>query len=148
MREFGEVVNEKYRHVPKFLPTPKLDEWKGENIYRFQQSIGPMYSHPSTQYPKDLVISFVCVMHAQMQLAGYMGFTTMLIVGMDHTIEEKAHFWGVDEEMPGTPNVQLLEKGYKVLREGLEVAMWNISTRTNLSEEIIPRKDWREFLLL
>lgn len=120
-REFSYEVNTKYRHVPKFLLSPKLDEWTGENIYRFDWRVG-------------------YAMHAQMMLAEFMGFHKMLLVGADHT-QMRDHFWGEDEGC-GNTDTKRLEEGYKKW----SAFVVNISTYTELSEDIIPRGNWSEYI--
>ncbi len=148
--EFSEEINEKYRHIPKFIPTPNLDKWEGENIFRFFHRPGPLWPYADTKFPANLLdeegITFSCVMHVQMQLAFFMGFTTMLIVGMDHTVETKEHFWGRDDDQPGSEDSRSLwAKGYKELRERMNVRMLNISSYTTLPPEVIPIGDWRNY---
>lgn len=148
MREFRDVVNEKYRHIPKFLPTPNLDKWDGENIYRWYHRPGPLWPRAEQPlWPASMLegITYTVVMHVQMQLAYLMGFAKMLIAGMDHTISSKEHFWGVDEGMSGGPNMDDVAEGYKILREGMGVEMLNISTHTMLSEKCIPCDDWKRY---
>lgn len=142
--EFGEIINKKYRDIPKFLPTPNLDMWEGENIYRWYHRPGPLWPWvKAVPFPNNMLdkngITYSCIMHVQMQLAYFMGFTKFLIVGMDHTIEKREHFWGTDEGMPELPPAHMWADGYQILREGMGVEIFNCSSKTNLPEEIIPR---------
>lgn len=145
--EFGEELNKKYRDIPKFIPTPNLDIWESENIYRWYHRPGPLWPYvKGVPFPNNMLdengITYSCVMHVQMQLAYFMGFDTFLFVGMDHTIEKREHFWGIDEGMPEIPPAELWAEGYKILREGMGVIMINLSSQSNLPGSIIPRGSW------
>ena len=136
MREYGDAADN--LRIPIFVPQPDLDDW--EDVYRF-------WHRPVPLWPSDLEagIDFECVMHAQMQIAYYMGFERMLIVGMDHTLASTQHFWGKDEGMRGSPDADKMAEGYKELREGMDVEMLNLSPYTELDEEYIPRDDWKNW---
>ncbi len=151
--EFSEEINTKYRDVPKFLPYPNLDLWKGENIVRWLHRPGALWPYSDidllhTDMLSDQGITYSCVMHVQMQIAFFMGFDRFLCVGMDHTIHTKEHFWGRDDNMP-SPAESANEKwaaGYKELRIGMDpVEIINISTKTELSPDDLPRGDWRDY---
>ena len=152
MFEFGDAVNEHLAHIPKFIPTPNLDKWQGENFYRFYHRPGALWPYGNGPlWPRSFLseegITYSCVMHIMMQLAYFMGFARMLAVGMDHTLDKKIHFWGVDDGMPnGWPKEQNAE-GYRELREGFapKAEILNISTYTELPEDILPRGDWRDW---
>lgn len=152
MREFGWYINRRYRNVPKFLPRPNLDKWEGEHIYRWYHRPGVLWPHAEVPlWPSNLLsdtgITYACVMHAAMQIAYFMGFTTMLLIGVDHTLDSKAHFWGPDEGMGnGRPDLEGWAEGYKQLREGMGVEMYNLSSYTELGDQFVPRKDWRYFM--
>jgi len=136
MREYGDAADN--LGVPIFVPQPDLDAWQG--VYRF-------WHRPVPLWPSDFEdgIDYECVMHAQMQLAYYMGFTRMLCIGMDHTLASTQHFWGADEGMRGSPNALKMAEGYKELREGMGVEMLNLSPYTELDDYYIPRDDWKNW---
>ena len=154
MREFGEAIIKQYADVPKFIPSPNLDKWQGENFYRFYHRPGPYWPDGQSKlWPSELMsdigITFSNVMHVAMQLAYFMGFSTMLIIGMEHQhAKAQSHFWGCDHGMPAySPNDNWFE-GYKVLREGMAeqgVKIINISANTFVPEEILPRDDWQKW---
>lgn len=155
MREFGEEVLVGYADVPKFFPTPNLDKWEGPNIYRFYHRPGPLWPRCEVAlWPPGLLteqgITYGNVMHIAMQLAYYMGFKTMLIVGMQHRPNHaKEHFWGVDEGMHEGAPVKDWIRGYKVLVDGMGKAgtkVLNISADTYVPDKIIPRDDWRNWI--
>lgn len=151
MREFPEVA-EVYRDVPKFIPTPNLDKWQGENFYRF-------YHRPDFLYPRSNVplkhdgllteegITYANVMHVAMQIAFYMGFTTLLMVGVYHGPHGKLHFWGADEGVcTDTPPLDEWFAAYKLLADGMKqagVRVLNISEDTHVPDDVLPRDDWR-----
>ena len=146
MREFGAAIAEKYRAIPKFIPWPDLDAWQGENFVRF-------YHSPARVWPSDLGqgIGYANVMHVAMQIAYFMGFTTLLLVGVHHKPNfARDHFWGVDDGMPGgEPPVERWMKAYQELTQGLAakgVKVLNISEDTHVPENILTRGDWRDYV--
>jgi len=139
----------RYDDIPKFVPTPNLDKWSRPNFYRFYHRPGPLWPRCGrTLWPSNLLdetgITFSNVMHVQMQLAHFMGFTTMLIIGMEHGKHGRAHFWGWHDPMPDETPPEWLE-GYKILREGMGATMLNLSIDTCVPESIIPRDDWKKW---
>jgi len=130
-----------YKDIPKFLPSPDLDSWKGENVYRF-------FHRPGELWQPDLPgFAYINVMHVAMQLACFMGFTKFLIIGMQHGKEHIAHFWGHDEGARHyRPPVDKWIEGYKILREGLGLDMVNLSPETCVPEDVIPRDDYKKYL--
>jgi hypothetical protein len=154
MREFGKDITEKFRDIPKFVPRPNLDLWKGDNFYRFYFRPGSLWpKRQQALWPSNLLsedgISYSNIMTVAMQLAYFMGFTTMLIIGMQHkTNYGQDHFWGCDHGMPAQPPVQNWLDAYKVLVNGMAeqgVKILNISEDTYVPEEIIPRGNWRDW---
>jgi len=136
MREFGKEINAKYADIPKFIPRPNLDGWQGENFYRFYHRPGPLF--PTNGMPmvfdkllEEDGISYGNVMHIAMQIAAWMGFTTLLVIGMEHKPDyATTHFWGVDEGMHGEPPVQQWLDGYTEIVKHLKshgVSVLNIS---------------------
>lgn len=155
-REFGELVNDKYADIPKFIPRPNLDDWEGPLIYRWFHRPGALWPYAKIGlWPSNILsdkgITYSCCPHVMMQLAYYMGFTTILIVGMDHSDNRKEHAWGIDEDMPGlVENSHKLwrkwEKGHKELCEGFAengVSMINITPNTQ--EKVLPKGNWQEW---
>lgn len=144
-REFGKDIERKYKFIPKFILAGKLDEWRGENFIRFLQSTRDEFDLNNLESG----IAMKNVMQAAMQLAFYMGFTTMLIIGMHHRPEAgKLHFWGMDEGMRNpAPLVEWFE-GYRILVREMAargVQVLNISEGTHVPEDVIPRDDWRKY---
>jgi len=153
MNEFGKEINKKYKHIPKFLPTPNLDAWQGENIYKFYFRPGPLYPRngvPMTaDFRSETGISYGNIMHVAMQLAAWMGFTTMLMIGVHHKPQKaRAHFWGWDDGMSSEPPVEQWFDGYKEIVSHLKergVSVLNISEDTHVPADILPRDDWRHW---
>jgi hypothetical protein len=153
MKEFGAVIAEKFADIPKFVPSPNLDKWNGENFHRFFYRYGPVWrkAHGSIWNPEKLEanIQYSCVMHVALQLAWYMGFTTILIIGMQHKPgAAHVHFWGVDKGMGVSDPLQSWLDGYEQLARDMrahDVKVLNISEDTYVSENIIPRGNWREW---
>lgn len=154
MNEFGGMVAEKYSDIPKFIPSPNLDKWTGENFYRFNYCLpGPLWRKERGRIwnPDRLEenLIFANVMHVAMQMAFYMGFTTLLIIGMQHKPGYAPyHFWGHDPYMGITTHLQNWIDGYEQLTRdmaALGVKVINISEDTYVSDKIIPRGNWREW---
>ena len=147
----ADAVCKLYRDVPKFFPTPDWDEQQGENIHRFlhrpgsQLFIGgqsPNAFESMTQYG----ITYRRIMDAVFQIAWYMGFKTMLMIGVQHKPGTRNELvWGYDERE--TENkFEFEELGYlECVRMMSGVNVLNISDDTYVSEEILPRDDWRNW---
>jgi len=148
MREYGNAVLAHYSDIPKFIPTPNLDKWEGPNFFRFYHRPGPLwpFNHEKI-WPRNLLskegITFISVTHVLIQLAYFMGFTTMLCVGLDNH-QPHDHFYGWDENCPGTPPIDLWDQGYGELALGMAPReIINLSTRTKITT--LPRKDFRDY---
>lgn len=146
MREFGERISERYRDIPKFI-TSDLEMWRGENFYTFTHLPADLKDGWKPQLLPD--ITYHSVMHVAMQIAFWMGFTTLLMIGVHHEQHNgNLHFWGVDNGMPADPPVPDWFAGYETLVDGMRqrnVKVLNISPETCVPEEILPTADWREY---
>lgn len=154
MREFGKEIDAKFRDIPCFLPRPNLEDWKGDNKVYWYFRPGSLWpKRQQSLWPSDLLskdgIVYSNVMTAAMQIAYFMGFTTMLIIGMEHKEHlGQDHFWGCDHGMPADPPVQNWLDAYTVLGKGMAeqgVRVLNISENTCVPESILPRDDWRKW---
>lgn len=153
MREFGAEIVRKFNDIPKFIPSPQLDGWKGENFYRFYHRPGPLFPHNGKKLDRGELleeegISFGNVMHVAIQIAAWMGFQTLLMIGVQHKpFKAQEHFWGCDHGMSATPPVADWFEGYSQLSARLKaegITLLNISEDTYVPEEILPRGDWRQ----
>ncbi|MHA1949602.1 MAG: hypothetical protein ACW99G_07960 [Candidatus Thorarchaeota archaeon] len=121
--------------VPKFSPSIAVPIWQGHSVT-----------------------------NVALQVAFYMGFKEIYIIGMDHFIDysetEKVggkfinkggdlnHFdpnYFAGEVKYNNQNLERVELGYKLAREYYEGSgrkLYNASTKTKLSEDIIPRIDF------
>jgi hypothetical protein len=144
MHEFGEAVYERYKDIPKFIPRPNLNKWQGENFYRFLHRPGEMNDNAKrADALTDEGIAYRNVMHVAIQLAWHMGFTKFLIVGMQHRPHKaQLHFWGTDHGMVSMHYPDWLE-GYRYFADRIDLV--NISTDTWVSEDVLPRDDWRKY---
>ena len=147
MREFGDAICEKFTDVPKFVPRPNLNQWKGENFYRFLHSPGGlMREHYSAADETALWrdgIGYYNVMHVAIQLAMHMGFAKCLMIGVQHRPHKaQLHFWGTDHGMVSMHFPEWLE-GYQYLTDKIELI--NISPDTWVPEDVLPRDDWRKY---
>jgi hypothetical protein len=154
MREFGREIVDALGDIPKFIPRPNLDDWRGPGFYRFYHRPGPLVSVTGKPMNwRDLMseegISYGNIMHVAMQLAAWMGFTTLLVIGMQHKpLYAQDHFWGCDHGMSATPPVEQWLVGYaelvgKFTAEGIRVL--NISEDTYVPEYVIPRGNWKDW---
>jgi hypothetical protein len=149
LKRDGKDLVETYKNVSKLFPTPDFDELQGENIIRFvHRQAGDLFPGGNLpNNPKALThngITYRRIMDAVFQIAWHMGFTTMLMIGIDHG-DRKSHFWGAAEYEP-EKDFMWIEKGYsECLRAMKDVKVLNISEDTHLSEEIIPRGNWRDW---
>lgn len=148
MREYQDEVMVAYSDIPKFLPTPNLDQWQGPKIYRFKHRPGPLWPHEKAGplWPRNILseegITYISVTHVLLQLAYVMGFTQMLCVGLDNSGDGE-HFYGPDRSRPPA---DLWDEGYGILAWGfLPREVINISTRTEVTT--LPRDDWRHYLV-
>lgn len=155
--EDGAAVVEKYQSIPKFFPTPDWDELQGENVYRFVHRDGSAFSigGKNASHPDALTkhgITYRRIMDAVFQIAWHMGFTTMLMIGIQHKPydeqdSDRAHFWGIDTKaVPNQPNTWWFE-GYKHFTFGMPgVKVLNISHDTYVPEDVLPRDDYRNWI--
>ena len=151
MREDGEAISEQYRDIPKFIPRPDRDEWQGENFLRFYHRAGDIIMGGKSANQANALttdgIAYVNVMTAVMQIAWHMGFTTILIIGMQHKPDQlHEHFWGLDEKKPLSQTTDHWLLGYAALVRAMQgVRVLNISEDTYVSEDVIPRGNWRDW---
>lgn len=150
MREFGDEVAQ--LDMPKFVPTPHLNDWQMDNTYRFNHLAHELWDEHILWNLHALKFGFAyhSVMHATMQIAALMGFTTLLMIGVEHNPEDgRRHFWGTDIKMPMELPLNDWLRGYKVLVEGMKrykVTVLNISENTYVADSILPRGDWRNYV--
>lgn len=141
-REHRSEIETRLPSVPKFLPSPDLDEWDGDNVYHFHHRPGPLWlPFQGAQHMTRPGIAYQNVTHACLLLAFWLGYRTMLTVGLDNTTG--AHFYG-EGETGGDP--QAWNTGYGELHEDFKAAgrnIINISTRTGITT--LPRDDWRQY---
>lgn len=151
-REDGKAISEKYRDIPKFIPYPDRDAWQGENFYRFYHRPGDLIvGGQSPNRPNGLIspgLGYRKIMDAVLQIAWHMGFTTMLMIGVQHKPDDqRKHFWGDDVKSVIEPTFDYWFNGYaEIIRAmGSGVRVLNISADTYVPEDVIPRDDWRKY---
>lgn len=153
--EDGRAIVETYPDVPKFFPSPDWDDLQGENIYRFQHRQGidfivggqtPAHRDALTKHG----ITYRRIMDAVFQIAWHIGFTTLLMIGVQHKPnqgkhDDTAHFWGADTKaIQGQPNTWWFD-GYKFFSGIKGLRILNISEDTYVPEDVLPRDDWRRW---
>jgi hypothetical protein len=157
-RENGKEILDNFGDIPKFIPSPDQDAFEGENIYRFRhRQGGDLFIGGKLPNQKDSLtgfgITYYRVMDAVMQIAWHMGFTTMLIIGMQHktpTPEEPQsdvnHFWGIDTIAVQHSMTHWFNGYQTVIRSmGEGVKVLNISADTYVPNDVITRDDWRNW---
>ena len=149
--EDGEAVTAIYKDVPKFFPSPDWDELQGENIYRFIHRPGSQYIIGG-QLPtaKDALlrygITYYRILDAVFQIAAWMGFTTILCIGVQHKPNtRKDLFWGHDDGEP-EEDFEFEEAGYKYFASALPVKILNISQDTYVPENVLPRDNYKNWI--
>jgi hypothetical protein len=149
--EDGAAVIHKYADVPKFFPSPDWDGMAGSNIYRFRhEQRGDLFI--GGQSPADLKaltkwgITYRRIMDCVFQVAYWMGFTTMLMIGVQQKPGTRRElFWGHDAGEPES-DWRFEDAGYLECRRALSSArILNISEDTYVSEDVLPRDDWRKW---
>jgi hypothetical protein len=151
--EDGAAIVQRYPDVPKFFPSPDWDDLQGENIYRFRhEHRGDLFV--GGQSPADIKaltqwgITYRRIMEAVFQIAYWMGFRTMLMIGVQHKPDTRQKlFWGTDE---GEPEQDFIweELGYIECRRALSGArILNISEDTYVPEDVLPRGNYRNWSL-
>jgi len=139
------------RDTAIFLPSPDYDYIEGPNLVRFKHYRSSGYSvggHMPTM--KEALtthgITYQRVMGAVFQIAYYMGFTRMLIIGMSHKPDdERSHFYGTDY---GTIVNQPINHWFDEYRHWAhfgKAEVLNISADTYVPEDVIPRDDWNKY---
>lgn len=152
MNEFGSEINKKYKDIPKFIPRPNLDTWQGENFYRFLHRPGEIFPKEvfnNTESLLDDGITYSNIMHVAMQIAAWMGFTTLLMIGVSHKPDDpRIHFWGLDEGMSEKAPVEQWFGDYQKISKTFQksgITVLNISEDTYCPESVLPRGNWRDW---
>jgi hypothetical protein len=154
--EFGAGVLERFADIPKFIPRPKLDCWDGPNFYRWYHRPGKLLKPGHTPAERDTLteygIAYRNIAHVALQLFWYMGFKTVLMIGVQHGPADAwtQHFWGNDagQVNPNEHNRWLWMEGYKILSGAMKdagITVLNISEDTHVPAECLPRGDWRNW---
>jgi hypothetical protein len=150
MREHRKAIEAAYGNLPFFLSSD-LKEWTGRNVSHFTHRPGGIY-RPGVNVeanPIELMdrigIAWTTVVHAALQVAYYMGFTTLLCVGLDNKADG-LHCYG-QEKAGGYPGEW--DQGYGELRQWFEQSkpprrIINLSTVTGVTT--LERGDWREYV--
>ena len=154
--EDGAAIVETYSDVPKFFPSPDFDDLPGENIYRFKHRTGiDFFAGGQTPNHKDALttngITYRRVMDAVFQIAWHMGFTTMLMIGVQHKPNEgkhddTAHFWGADDKAVQDQPFDWWFDGYRFFSHISGLRVLNISKDTYVPQDVLPRGNWREWV--
>jgi len=148
MREHREAIERAYGNIPFFLSSD-LKEWDGRNVHHFIHRPGEIYRIGTEANPPELMdrigIAWTTVIHAALQVAYYMGFTTLLCVGLDNKADG-LHCYGQDKP-GGYPDEW--NAGYGELRQWFEQSrparrIINLSTVTGVTT--LERGDWREYV--
>jgi len=150
--EEGENIKTLLKDVKTFVPSPDWDDWNmnGRNVWRFKHREGPIYigGQLPTQVKALSVtgIAYRRILGAVFQIAYFMGFKTMLCIGIQHKPgAEREHFWGYDEGVVAEqPLIHWFEE-YRQWSNFGKAKVLNISEDTYVPENIIPRDDWMKW---
>lgn len=150
--ENTDKILSRYPEIPVFIPSPDYDYIEAPNLVRFKHVYRAGYV-VGGQMPTDQKaltvhgITYQRILGAVFQIAYYMGFTTMLIIGMQHKPnEERKHFYGIDN---GTIVDQPINHWFDEYRQWShfgKAEVLNISEDTYVPESVIPRGDWRDWV--
>jgi hypothetical protein len=146
---YGEQVKEAYPDVPKFIPS-ELSTWQGDGFVYFKpfrQGISVPGVPITNRDAPNKGIGFTNSMTAAMQIAVYMGFSTMLMIGVEQKPGDLiTHFWGADPQMPKSQTDEHWNIGYlDVQRSNPHLRVLNISADTFVPENVLPRDDWKNW---
>ena len=151
--EGGEEIKTVYRDIPKFIPTPDRDDIEGDNFYRFyHRPGGDIYVGGHLPTDRDALtkqgITYHRILGAVFQVAYYMGFTTMLVIGLGHKPDEESeHFWGYDPKgFKGQPPTIWFNEYRHWANLSEKVRVLNISEETYVPDWAIERDDYREWI--
>lgn len=149
--ENGAEICKVYKDIPKFFPTPDWDDLQGENIYRFMhRQSGSLFIGGQSPRSKESLtkwgITYYRVMGAALQVAMYMGFSTVLMIGIQHKEgAPTAHFWGEDAGAVADQPIEHWTHEYAQWAHGSGMNVLNISADTYVPESVIPRDDWQKW---
>ena len=152
-REGEQEIKKAYPDIPKFIPTPDRDDMDGENFYRFKHRSGEIYiGGQMPWYPRALTrhgIAYHRILGAVFQIAHYMGFSRMLVIGLQHKPgEESQHSWGFDSKGFQGQNQQIWYDEYNLwARANPETEIINISEDTYVPETALKRDDWHKYAI-
>jgi hypothetical protein len=145
------LVKAAYYDIPKFIPEEFTSTWNGNEFYYFKpfrQGVGvPGVSIKDVNAPRR-GIGFTNSMTAAMQIAVYMGFTKLLMIGVEQKPGDLVtHFWGRDPQMGEGQTDEHWNIGYYEIRQGNPgLTVLNISQDTFVPETVLPRDDWRKYV--
>lgn len=145
----GEAVKVAYPDIPKFVPKD-LGVWANGDLIKFTPNRQHYFlsGHPVTNADALVYgIPFTNSMTAAMQIAIHMGFTTLLMIGVEQEAGHLVrHFWGDDPQMPTAQTDEHWNIGYQqIQRSNPAVKVLNISVDTFVPESVLPRDDWRKY---
>lgn len=152
-KEYGPDIIKVYADIPKFLPTPDRDDIEAPNLVRFKHfhSSGHYIGgHLPTQ--KEALtthgITYQRILGAAFQIAYYMGFAKILVIGLQHKPgDENNHFFGDDPRgFAGQPINHWFDEYRHWANFSSAVEVLNISEDTYVPEDVIRRADWKEYV--
>jgi len=154
-RDYGEKIASDFADIPKFIPSPRMDKWEGENFYYFRVASGPLWPNNRARMwcEKDKIVLadmvYSNITHVAIKLAYFMGASTILIIGMQHRQHAMdRHFYGIGLGMSADHDTKDWFRGYKELCDELKkrsVTLLNISQDTYVPDSIIPTDDWENW---
>ena len=158
MREYGKQIARKYSSIPKFVPSPRMEDWEGKNFYHFRNGSGgllwPKDKNKRLWAEKDdMILSawhYANITHVAIKLAYFMGAKTILIIGMCHEMrKQNEHFYGTILKMSRCQNIEGWLKGYELLSFRLAekgVQLLNIYEDTFVPRSVIKMDSYEKWL--
>lgn len=150
-REGGEEIKELYKDIPKFIPTPDRDDIDGENFYRFFHRSGDIYI--GGQMPNHHLaltrqgIAYHRILGAVFQIAWYMGFSRLLVIGLGHKPgEENEHSWGNDPKGFQGQNPRIWYREYQHWANCGLGEILNISEDTYVPDDVLKKDSYKNWI--
>jgi hypothetical protein len=145
--QYGEMVKRAFPDVPKFVPEG-LSVW-GDGFVHFKPHRQGVHVPGVPITNRDAPtkgIGFTNSMSCAMQIAIYMGFKTLLLIGVEQDKNLVSHFWGEDPQMPRSQTDEHWNIGYMdVQRANPSIKVLNISAGSFVPENVLPRGDWKNW---
>jgi len=152
--DYRDEIVKAYDGIPKFMPSTYAHSYDVPDkvIFKHFASSGHYIGGWLPTNREALTtrgITYQRILGAVFQIAAYMGFATMLVIGIQHKPGDDAHFWDDGDEkyaFNGDESINIWFDEYKHWAHfSQDVKVLNISEDTFVPDDIIPRDDWRRW---